>query len=84
MAGLDPAIHRASVRERKWFLLCAQTRAGWMPATRTAMAIVMSARRRRAKWRCAVRSGKDLGAMPLDAFIARIKQEAEGRKDMAD
>jgi threonyl-tRNA synthetase len=31
-----------------------------------------------------LRSGKDLGAMPLDAFIARIKQEAEARQDMAE
>jgi threonyl-tRNA synthetase len=31
-----------------------------------------------------LRSGKDLGAMPLDAFIARIKNEAEGRKDQAE
>ena len=30
-----------------------------------------------------LRSGKDLGPMPLDAFIARIKQEAEGRRDDA-
>jgi threonyl-tRNA synthetase len=29
-----------------------------------------------------LRSGTDLGAMPLDAFIARVKSEAEGRKDM--
>jgi threonyl-tRNA synthetase len=28
-----------------------------------------------------LRSGKDLGAMPLDQFIARVKQEAESRKD---
>ncbi len=28
-----------------------------------------------------LRSGKDQGAMPLDAFLARIKQEAETRKD---
>ncbi len=31
-----------------------------------------------------LRSGKDLGAMPLDAFIARIKGEAEGRKDTVE
>lgn len=31
-----------------------------------------------------LRSGKDLGAMPLDAFIARIKQEAETRVDAAE
>ena len=31
-----------------------------------------------------LRSGKDLGAMPLDAFIARIKHEAESRVDIAD
>jgi threonyl-tRNA synthetase len=31
-----------------------------------------------------LRSGKDLGAMPLDAFISRIKGEAEGRKDVAE
>jgi threonyl-tRNA synthetase len=29
-----------------------------------------------------LRSGKDLGAMPLDAFLARIKQEAETRVDV--
>lgn len=29
-----------------------------------------------------LRSGKDLGAMALDTFIARIKQEAESRKDV--
>jgi threonyl-tRNA synthetase len=29
-----------------------------------------------------LRSGKDLGAMPLEAFIARVKQEAESRKDL--
>jgi threonyl-tRNA synthetase len=28
-----------------------------------------------------LRSGKDLGAMPLDQFIARIKREAESRRD---
>jgi threonyl-tRNA synthetase len=31
-----------------------------------------------------LRSGQDLGPMPLDTFISRIKQEAEGRKDAAD
>ncbi|MBI3675760.1 MAG: threonine--tRNA ligase [Proteobacteria bacterium] len=31
-----------------------------------------------------LRSGKDLGAMPLEQFIARIRQEAETRRDMAD
>ena len=31
-----------------------------------------------------LRSGKDLGAMPLDAFIARIKQEAESRVDAGE
>jgi threonyl-tRNA synthetase len=31
-----------------------------------------------------LRSGKDLGAMPLEQFTARIKQEAESRKDVAD
>jgi threonyl-tRNA synthetase len=31
-----------------------------------------------------LRSGKDLGAMPLEQFIARIKQEAETRKDVAE
>jgi len=36
MAGLVPAIHRASVRER-WSLFGAQTRAGWMAASRAAM-----------------------------------------------
>jgi len=30
-----------------------------------------------------LRSGKDLGAMPLDKFIERIKREAETRKDTA-
>jgi len=32
MAGPDPAIHRASVRER-WTLSGAWTRAGWMAAS---------------------------------------------------
>ncbi len=31
-----------------------------------------------------LRSGKDLGAMPLDAFIARMRREAESRVDMVD
>jgi len=31
-----------------------------------------------------LRSGKDLGAMPLDVFTARIKEEAESRVDAAD
>jgi threonyl-tRNA synthetase len=31
-----------------------------------------------------LRSGKDLGAMPLDTFISRIKQEAETRVDTAE
>jgi threonyl-tRNA synthetase len=31
-----------------------------------------------------LRSGKDLGAMPLEQFLARIKSEAESRKDVAD
>jgi threonyl-tRNA synthetase len=31
-----------------------------------------------------LRSGEDLGAMPLEQFTARIKQEAESRKDVAD
>ena len=31
-----------------------------------------------------LRSGKDLGAMPLETFIARIKKEAESRADVAD
>jgi threonyl-tRNA synthetase len=31
-----------------------------------------------------LRSGKDLGAMPLETFIARIKTEAESRVDAAD
>jgi len=31
-----------------------------------------------------LRSGKDLGAMPLDAFISRIKAEAETRKDIEE
>ncbi len=31
-----------------------------------------------------LRSGKDLGAMPLEAAIARIRQEAETRRDFVD
>ena len=31
-----------------------------------------------------LRSGKDLGAMPLETFIARIKNEAESREDVAE
>ena len=31
-----------------------------------------------------LRSGKDLGAMPLETFIARIKGEAESREDVAE
>jgi len=31
-----------------------------------------------------LRSGKDLGAMPLERFLGRIKQEAETRRDVAD
>ncbi len=31
-----------------------------------------------------LRSGKDLGAMPLETFIKRIKTEAESRKDVAE
>jgi len=31
-----------------------------------------------------LRSGKDLGAMPLEAFIARVKGEAESRHDRLD
>ncbi len=31
-----------------------------------------------------LRSGKDLGPMPLETFIARIKSEAESRQDVAD
>src|ERR1700760_1831434 len=31
-----------------------------------------------------LRSGKDLGAMPLETFIERIKTEAESRKDVAE
>ena len=30
------------------------------------------------------RSGKDLGAMPLESFVARIKSEAESRRDVAE
>ena len=31
-----------------------------------------------------LRSGKDLGPMPLEAFMNRIRQEAESRHDVAD
>jgi threonyl-tRNA synthetase len=31
-----------------------------------------------------VRSGRDLGAMPLETFMDRIRQEAESRHDVAD
>ena len=31
-----------------------------------------------------LRSGKDLGAMSIDAFIARIKREAESRQDIVE
>jgi threonyl-tRNA synthetase len=31
-----------------------------------------------------LRSGKDLGAVPLDKFLSRIKQEAESRHDVAE
>ena len=31
-----------------------------------------------------LRSGKDLGAMPLESFMRRIRQEAENRRDVAD
>ena len=31
-----------------------------------------------------LRSGKDLGAMPLDTFLSRIKHEAESRKDAVE
>jgi threonyl-tRNA synthetase len=31
-----------------------------------------------------LRSGKDLGAMPLDQFIARVKREAESRQDVTE
>lgn len=31
-----------------------------------------------------LRSGKDLGAMPLEEFIARVRREAESRQDVAD
>ena len=31
-----------------------------------------------------LRSGKDLGPMPLDTFIARIKKEAESRQDVSE
>ena len=31
-----------------------------------------------------LRSGKDLGAMPIEAVIARLKTEAETRKDFVE
>jgi threonyl-tRNA synthetase len=31
-----------------------------------------------------LRSGKDLGPMPLETFMNRIRQEAESRHDVAD
>jgi threonyl-tRNA synthetase len=31
-----------------------------------------------------LRSGKDLGTMPLESFVSRIKGEAESRQDVAD
>jgi len=31
-----------------------------------------------------LRSGQDLGAMPLEAFESRIRQEAESRQDVAN
>ena len=31
-----------------------------------------------------LRSGKDLGAIPLETFLARIKNEAESRRDVAE
>jgi threonyl-tRNA synthetase len=31
-----------------------------------------------------LRSGKDLGSMPLESFISRIKTEAESRRDMVE
>jgi hypothetical protein len=31
-----------------------------------------------------LRCGKDLGAMPLDAFVSRIKQKGETRADAAE
>jgi len=31
-----------------------------------------------------LRSGKDLGPMPLENFMSRIRQEAESRHDVAD
>ncbi len=31
-----------------------------------------------------LRSGKDLGAMPLETFIARMKSEAESRQDVSE
>jgi len=31
-----------------------------------------------------LRSGRDLGAMPLETFMNRIRQEAESRHDVAE
>jgi threonyl-tRNA synthetase len=31
-----------------------------------------------------LRSGKDLGPMPFESFVARIKNEAESRQDVAE
>jgi len=31
-----------------------------------------------------LRSGRDLGPMPLESFISRVKGEAESRKDVAE
>jgi threonyl-tRNA synthetase len=31
-----------------------------------------------------LRSGKDLGPMPIESFIERIKMEAETRRDMVE
>jgi threonyl-tRNA synthetase len=31
-----------------------------------------------------LRSGKDLGPMPLDTFMSRIKKEAESRQDVSE
>ena len=31
-----------------------------------------------------LRSGKDLGAMPLETVIGRLKNEAESRRDVAE
>ena len=43
-----------------------------------------SARRQEGKVAVRLRSGKDLGAMPLETFVARIKEEAETRKDLPE